>query len=233
MTAITSRCNAICALAGLTGTTAWSFALASDANRRKDRLFAVLGQSPGERKLYPRPQLVGKVELKDNQGNRMSSELAAWDLLADIHVRFLFHTSGGYFIADLEEFQEVKINSLPYALKLATENLRRECGAPRVSQVVKGVSRVTGVAPGLNTGYFFDYEFWLEQLNRQPSGQGLAIGAPTREDLLFCSADDFEAIDRLRSESKRYYSDATAATRVSTAVLRLMNDGLSLIHMPE
>ena len=88
--------------------------------------------------------------------------------------------------------------------------------------------QVHGNAPELDSSYFLDRDFWLQQLQQSPSG--IVAAVPDRGGLVFAHADDPSAVATLRFSAAALFA-SNDNTRISSG-LYLFKDGRWSVFQP-
>jgi hypothetical protein len=88
--------------------------------------------------------------------------------------------------------------------------------------------QVHGSAPELDSSYFLDRDFWLDQLRGSP--EGIVAAVPDRGGLVFARADDEAAIATLRFSAAALFASSDS-TRISSG-LYLFKDGRWSVFQP-
>lgn len=221
-------CGAGALLAGLTG------ALAADAARDHDEfevsvanLLVVLRESPGANKQDETLTPFGKIQATLPDGREVEFEASWFQYLGDMHLRLVFDGSRRVQSASPEDLEKLQL-SPDEALQQAVDNLRRRYGAPVAEPWSGGLMQVHGNAPELDSSYFLDRGFWLEQLRESPAGVVAAV--PRRGGLVFARADDDSAVATLRFSAAALFA-SNEGTRISSG-LYLFKDGRWSVFQP-
>ena len=128
-------------------------------------------------------------------GQEVDLDISWYKYLGDMHIRLVFDGGQTMQSASSEDLERLRL-SPEEALKLAIANLRRVYGAPAPQPWSGGLMQVQSGATDLNSSYFLDRAFWLDQLRHSPAG--LVAAVPGRGGLVFAKADDLAAIASLR-----------------------------------
>lgn len=221
-------CGAGALLAGMTGT------LAADAARDHDEfevsvanLLVVLRESPGANKQDETLTPFGKIQATLPDGREVEFEASWFQYLGDMHLRLVFDGSRRVQSASPEDLEKLRL-SPDEALQQAVDNLRRRYGAPVAEPWSGGLMQVHGNAPELDSSYFLDRGFWLEQLRDSPAGVVAAV--PRRGGLVFARADDDSAVATLRFSAAALFA-SNEGTRISSG-LYLFKDGRWSVFQP-
>lgn len=139
----------------------------------------------------------------------------AWfDLIGDMHVRFVIDGSDSMQNLTMEEYSRYGITP-EQAVDVAVANIRRRYGPPQAGEWDQGILLVSGDSPDLDTSYFLDYGFWDEQLAAHP--EGLVVGVPQRGGLIFAPVSNASAVDVLQDSIVGLYQDS-GNQRISSAL---------------
>lgn len=221
-------CGAGALLAGMTG------ALAADTARDHDEfevsvanLLVVLRESPGANKQDETLTPFGKIQATLPDGREVEFEASWFQYLGDMHLRLVFDGSRRVQSASPEDLEKLRL-SPDEALRQAVDNLRRRYGAPVAEPWSGGLMQVHGNAPELDSSYFLDRGFWLEQLRESPAGVVAAV--PRRGGLVFARADDDSAVATLRFSAAALFA-SNEGTRISSG-LYLFKDGHWSVFQP-
>jgi hypothetical protein len=221
-------CGAGALLAGMT------VALAADAARDHDEfevsvanLLVVLRESPGANKQDETLTPFGKIQATLPDGREVEFEASWFQYLGDMHLRLVFDGSRRVQSASPEDLEKLRL-SPDEALQQAVDNLRRRYGAPVAEPWSGGLMQVHGNAPELDSSYFLDRGFWLEQLRDSPAGVVAAV--PRRGGLVFARADDDSAVATLRFSAAALFA-SNEGTRISSG-LYLFKDGRWSVFQP-
>jgi hypothetical protein len=221
-------CGAGALLAGMTG------ALAADSARDSDEfevslanLLVVLRESPGANKQDETLTPFGKIQATLPDGREVEFEASWFQYLGDMHLRLVFDGSRRVQSASPEDLERLQL-SPDEALQQAVDNLRRRYGTPVAEPWSGGLMQVHGNAPELDSSYFLDRGFWLEQLRDSPAGVVAAV--PRRGGLVFARADDDSAVATLRFSAAALFA-SNEGTRISSG-LYLFKDGRWSVFQP-
>jgi hypothetical protein len=209
-------------------------ALAADSVRDDDEfevsmsnLLVVLRESPGANKQDETLTPFGKISAKLPDGREVEFEASWFQYLGDMHLRLVFDGSQRVQSASPEDLERLQL-SPEQALGRAVDNLRRRYGPPVAEPWSGGLMQVHGNAPELDSSYFLDRGFWLEQLRDSPAGVVAAV--PRRGGLVFARADDDFALATLRFSAAALFA-TNESTRISSG-LYLFKDGRWSVFQP-
>ena len=190
-------------------------------------LLVVLRESPGANKLEEGLSPFGKISARAADGREFQFEASWFQYLGDMHLRLVFDGTRRVQSAMPDDLARLSL-SPEQALEHAVENLRRRYGAPTAEPWSGGVMQVHGNAPELDSSYFLDRDFWLEQLRASPAG--IVAAVPERGGLVFARADDEAAIATLRFSAAVLFAQREE-TRISSG-LYLFKDGRWSVFQP-
>lgn len=190
-------------------------------------LLVVLRESPGANKQEESLAPFGKISARAADGREFEFEASWFQYLGDMHLRLVFDGVRRVQSALPEDLQRLRL-SPEQALQRAVDNLRRRYGAPVAEPWSGGLMQVHGNAPELDSSYFLDRRFWLEQLRGSPAG--IVAAVPDRGGLVFARADDESAIATLRFSAAALFA-GSEDTRISSG-LYLFKDGRWSVFQP-
>jgi hypothetical protein len=222
-----SLCGAGVLLAAMTGALAADSARESEFDENEGNLLVVLRESPGANKQDEGLRPFGKIRAKLADGREVEFEASWFEYLGDMHLRLVFDGQRRVQSASPEDLERLRL-SPEAALSRAVENLRRRYGTPVAQPWSGGLMQVHGNAPELDSSYFLDRGFWLEQLQQSPAG--IVAAVPGRNGLVFARADDDSAVATLRFSAAALFASSDA-TRISSG-LYLFKDGRWSVFQP-
>jgi hypothetical protein len=208
-------------------------AVAGDAREEEtfelsaSNLLVVLRESPGANKLDEGLSPFGKITARAADGREFEFEASWFQYLGDMHLRLVFDGERRVQSAMPDDLRRLKL-SPEAALAQAVDNLRRRYGEPVAEPWTGGVMQVHGSAPELDSSYFLDRGFWLDQLRGSP--EGIVAAVPDRGGLVFARADDEAAIATLRFSAAALFASSDS-TRISSG-LYLFKDGRWSVFQP-
>lgn len=225
--AIRTICAAASLLAAMAG--AWA------TDRREDdsfdlsasNLLVVLRESPGANKEDESLAPFGKIVAHAADGREFEFEASWFQYLGDMHLRLVFDGARRVQSALPDDLQRLRLTP-EQALARAVENLRLRYGRPVAQPWSGGLMQVHGNAPELDSSYFLDRAFWLEQLRASPAG--IVAAVPGRHGLVFARADDEAAVATLRFSAAALFASSND-TRISSG-LYLFKDGRWSVFQP-
>jgi hypothetical protein len=222
-----SLCGAGALLAAITGAQADPARSAESFDVNEDNLLVVLRESPGANKQDESLTPFGKISARAADGREFEFEASWFQYLGDMHLRLVFDGQRQVQSASPEDLQRMQL-SPEQALHVAVDNLRRRYGEPVAEPWSGGLMQVHGNAPELDSSYFLDRDFWLEQLQQSPSG--IVAAVPDRGGLVFAHADDASAVATLRFSAAALFA-GNDSTRISSG-LYLFKDGRWSVFQP-
>jgi len=190
-------------------------------------LLVVLRESPGANKQDETLRPFGRISARAADGREFEFEASWFQYLGDMHLRLVFDGERRVQSAVPEDLQRLHL-SPEEALARAVDNLRRRYGQPVALPWSGGLMQVQGNAPELDSSYFLDREFWLEQLRHSPAG--IVAAVPGRTGLVFARADDDSAVASLRFSAAALFA-SNDMTRISSG-LYLFKDGRWSVFQP-
>jgi hypothetical protein len=190
-------------------------------------LLVVLRETPGANKQEEGLQPFGKIAVKLPDGRDVEFEASWFQYLGDMHLRLVFDGTQKVQSAAPDDLERLQL-SPQQALERAIDNLRRRYGPPVAQPWGGGLMQVHGKAPDLDSSYFLDRAFWMEQLRAHP--QGVVAAVPKRGGLVFAPADDESALTSLRFSAAALYA-SNDRSRLSSG-LYLFKDGRWSVFQP-
>ena len=190
-------------------------------------LIVVLRETPGANKQDESLRPFGKISARMPDGREVEFEASWFQYLGDMHLRLVFDGRRKIQSAMPEDLQRMRL-SPEEALSRAVHNLRERYGAPVAQPWSGGLMQVHGQAPELDSSYFLDRDFWLEQQRRYPAG--IVAAVPKRGGLVFAAADDDAAVSILRFSAAALFASSDQ-TRISSG-LYLFKDGRWSVFQP-
>jgi hypothetical protein len=190
-------------------------------------LLVVLRESPGSNKQEESLTPFGRISARMPDGRDIEFEASWFQYLGDMHLRLVFDGERRVQSALPEDLHRLRL-SPEEALARAIDNLRRRYGTPTAEPWTGGLMQVHGNAPELDSSYFLDRGFWLEQLRESPAG--IVAAVPGRGGLVFARADDDSAVATLRFSAAALFA-SNDNTRISSG-LYLFKDGRWSVFQP-
>lgn len=192
-----------------------------------DNLRVVLREWQGGNKQDETLKPVGKMWAKFD-GKDIVMELAWYQFLGDMQIRFVFEGPESFKNATAEEF--ARLNLTPAAaVERALANIESVYGAPHTAPWSGGLTQVQGGSPDLDSSYFLDRVFWRGLLKQHP--EGLVVGVPKRGGLVFVPASETEAVEHLR-HGITYLYRSSENLRVSSALYLFKDDRWTVFQPP-
>ena len=146
-----------------------------------------------------------------------------------MHLRLVFDGERRVQSASPEDLEKLRL-SPEQALSRAIHNLRLRYGHPVAEPWSGGLMQVHGNSPDLDSSYFLDRAFWLEQLRHSPAG--LVAAVPDRGGLVFAKADDVAAVATLRFSAAALFA-SNDRTRISSGLYLFKDGGWSVFQSPQ
>lgn len=191
-------------------------------------LMAVVRETEGANKRDEALKPTGKMRVIASDGTPIELELASFEYIGDMKIRFVFDDVNTMRVLSAEEL--VKLGLSPdKALELAVANIKRVYGEPKAVPMTGGISQVQGKSPDLDSSYFLDREFWRGLLTQYPDG--LVVAVPARGGLLFAPVADDDAVAILRTSVGQWYS-GSGWLRISSALYLFKDDRWSVYQAP-
>jgi hypothetical protein len=192
-------------------------------------LIVVLRESPGANKTDEALVPFGKISARAQDGREFSFEASWFQYLGDMHLRLVFDGDRQVQSATPEDLERLHL-SPEQALARAVANLRDRYGAPEAEPWTGGLMQVHGDAPALDSSYFLDRAFWLEQQRHSPAG--LVVAVPERGGLVFARADDEAAVATLRFSAAALFAGGEG-TRISSGLYLFRDGHWSVFQAPQ
>src|SRR6267378_755568 len=171
-----------------------SFAQAPD--RTRDNFMVVVRESMGANRPDDSFSPTGKVKAKLPDGRVIEMEMASWEYIGDVHIRFVFDGPQTMINATPQDLSRLSINGVEDALALAITNIKRVYGEPSAKPWEGGLMQVQGKSPDLDSSYFLDRSYWQTLLKTHP--EGLVVSVAKRGGLLYTPLSDAKAVERLK-----------------------------------
>jgi hypothetical protein len=157
----------------------------------------------------------GKFKAKLSDGKEIELEMASWEFIGDIHIRFVFDGPQTMINATPQDLERLSIKGIDEALALALANIKRIYGEPAAKPWESGLMQVQGKSPDLDSSYFLDRNFWDELLKKHP--EGLVVSVAKRGGLLYTPLSDTKSVDGLRRSVAGLHA-SSQRLRVSSAL---------------
>lgn len=200
----------------------------ADVDRSAQNLMVVLRESMGaynkDEKLHP----MGRMRAKLSDGKEVEFEMAGFEFIGDMHIRFVFDGPSYMPGAKPQDLARLGLNP-EQALQLAVGNIKRVYGNPVVKPFTAGLMQVQGKSPDFDSSYFLDRDFWRKLFRQHP--EGIVAGVPKRGGLVFAPVSDSRAVDGLRRGIAYLYS-SSGDMRVSSALYLFKDDRWTVFQAP-
>ncbi|MGJ4929274.1 hypothetical protein ACQR1I_24795 [Bradyrhizobium sp. HKCCYLS2038] len=171
---------------------------------------------------------LGRGRLKLSDGREFEFELAAFLLLGDMQIRFVF--DGPQFMSNAKPQDRARLGLAPAeALALAVANIKRVYGDPVAKPWEMGLMQVEGRSPDLDSSYVLDRAFWRHLLREHP--EGLVVAVPKRGALLFTPANEEAKVQWLPDNIARLHA-TSGKLRVSSALYLFKDDRWTVFQSP-
>lgn len=199
------------------------FAFAGESTPAYDtsaaNLMVVLRESPGANKQDETLVRTGKGKTTLPDGREVEFDLAWFEYLGDMHIRFVFDTPTSLPHAAPEDLERLGL-SPEAALELAVANIKRVYGEPYAVRWNE-VMEVRGKLPDLFSSYFLDKAYWNRLLERYP--EGIVALVAKRGGLLYSPLSNERGVQFLKFNAVPLFT-SSGRLRVSSA-LYLYKDG--------
>lgn len=173
-------------------------------------------------------QYIGRVRFTTDDGKKHEAELAHYAYLGDTHIRFVF--DGPKMMQNATAADLARLGLSPQrALDLALENIRRVYGEGQPVPLRGGLMQLDSKSPDLISSYFLDLSLWTALERQHP--EGIVAIVPKRGGLLFAPASDTQAVDFLRKNAARLFTNSERL-RVSSAVYLFKDGKWSVLQDP-
>lgn len=183
-----------------------------------------LGASKQDETLVP----WGKVKVREPDGSAIELEMAYFDYLGDMHVRFVFDGEDEMTTATKQDL--ARLNLTPEAaLSLAVANIKRVYGNPSVRPWTASLMEIKSRSPDLDSSYLLDRELWRGLLKQHPDGVVAAV--VKWGGLIFAPTAEHQAVAQLR-RSVAYLHESSEHLRISSALYLFKDDRWSVFQAP-
>jgi hypothetical protein len=149
-----------------------------------------------------------------SNGETISVTSAWFDLIGDMHVRFVIDGERTMQNLTAEEFAAYGL-SPEEAATVAIRNIKARYGEPHAKPWEAGIMLVSGESPDLDSSYFLDRSFWDKLLLKHP--QGVVVGVPKRGGLIYAPVSDNAALAALERSIRTLY-ETSENMRISSAL---------------
>lgn len=195
----------------------------------RDNFMVVVRESIGANRMDDGLTPTGKVRARLPDGREIELEMASWEFIGDIHIRFVFDSPMSMMNATPPDFERLGIRGVDEALELAMSNIHKTYGLPAARPVEGGVMQVQGKSPDLDSSYFLDRSFWNQTLKIHP--EGVVVAVPKRGGLLYAPMKDAKAVESLK-RSVAYLHASSQRLRVSSALFLFRDGRWSVFQAP-
>jgi hypothetical protein len=200
-------------LVGLSG-------VAAHATEIPDNFMVVVRESEGRNKTDSTLQATGPSTATMSDGKEVTFNMAWYEFLGDMHIRFVYDSEVTMQNLSFEEFSALNVTAED-AVAIAVKNIRRTYGKPRYEEWDEGIFIVKGESSDIDSSYFLDYSFWNDLSRKYP--EGLIAAVPKRGGLIFSPMKDPKGVGALKMQVRGLYT-SSGRQRVSSA-LYLFKDG--------
>ena len=189
-----------------------------------DNFMLVLRESEGVNEPTFGFRPVGPSTAVLDNGEEFVVDMAWFNLIGDIHVRFVVDAPDSMSNLEAAEFKSTGLTP-EAAVRTAIANIKKRYGAPKSEPWEAGIFIVSGDSPDFDSSYLLDASFWQELLRGFPDG--LIVGVPKRGGLIYAPANDTQAVEALERSITHLY-ESSGTMRVSSALYRY--DGTWKVH---
>ena len=163
-----------------------------------------------------------------NNGEKISLEPAWFDVIGDMHVRFVI--DGEQTMRNLTAAEFAAFGLTPtQAVDVAMTNIKKRYGDPQATPWEDGIMQVAGGSADLDSSYFLDAAFWDELSKKHPDG--LVVGVPQRGGLVYAPVVDVRAVDSMERSIRSLY-ESGGRLRVSSALYLYKNGMWTVFRKP-
>ena len=187
---------------------------ASESKRPDENFMFVLREMIGANKPEFGFSAVGKVAVPLQNGESVDREFAWYNLIGDMHVRFVVDGKDTMQNLTSKEFLEFGLTPNE-AVTIAIANIENKYGTPQATIYESGVGLIEGGSPDLVSSYFLDKTFWNELLKKYP--EGLVVGVPKRGGMIFVPISNGSAVAWLEDNIHSLF-ETSEDMRVSAAL---------------
>lgn len=163
-----------------------------------------------------------------SDGTKITVNYAWFDLIGDMHVRFVVDGEASLKNIAAEEFLSFGL-SPARAAEVAINNLKKRYGAPKAIPWQDGIMLVAGDSPDLDSSYFLDEAFWNNLLKAHP--EGVIVGVPKRGGLIYAPVSNRHAVASLERGIRILY-ESSGNLRVSSALYLFRNGKWAVYKNP-
>jgi uncharacterized protein YtpQ (UPF0354 family) len=162
-------------------------------------------------------------------GEKVVMNLAWFDLIGDMHVRFVMDGERTMRNVTAEEFASFGLTP-EQAVEIAVSNIRKRYGTPQINAWSDGIMMVTGESPDLDSSYFLDRAFWDSLL--KDHRDGVIVGVPKRGGLIYAPVSDRRAVAALEQSIHSLF-ESSESMRVSSALYKFKDGNWTVYRQPE
>lgn len=203
-------------------------ALAGDRPKVDENFMLVVRETTGADKAILELVPFGPRKVVLDNGEVATFENAWFDLIGDMHVRFVMDGEHTMRNLTLDEFNDLGLTP-EQAVDAAVANIKGRYGSPRAVEWHDGIQAVAAESPDLDSSYFLDRRFWNGLLAQHP--EGLVVGVPHRGVLLFAPVTRPEAVSVLETTIGALH-DRSGSLRVSSALYLFKDGGWTVYRRP-
>jgi hypothetical protein len=193
-----------------------------------DQLMVVLRETEGVIRSDERLTPLGPGLASLPNGESFRAEIAAFNFLGDLHIRFVFDGKQAMRNLSPDEFERLKLTP-EQALTLAVANIKRVYGPP-ATRPWAPFTILESKEDDLSSSYMLDREYWRTLASTHPTG--VVVSVPRREGLLYAPVSDAKAITALREAGPILYAEASNM-RISSALYLFRDDRWSIFQPPK
>ena len=202
--------------------------IASERSTPDENFMLVLREVEGANKQDFGFEPAGAATGTLNSGEKISLDPAWFDVIGDMHVRFVIDGEQSMRNLSAKEFAAFGLTPAQ-AVDIAMANIKKRYGAPQSTPWGDGIIQVAGGSADLDSSYFLDAAFWDELSKKHPDG--LVVGVPQRGGLIYAPAADAQAVDSMERSIRSLY-EAGGSLRVSSALYLYKNGKWSVFRKP-
>lgn len=202
---------------------------ANATERSRENFMVVVRESIGANRPDDTFTQTGKLKAQLADGHIVEMEMASWEYIGDLHVRFVFDSPQMMRNAIPQDLNELGLKGVDDALRLAMTNIKKTYGEPQAKPWVGQILQVQGKSPDLDSSYFLDRSYWQSLLKKYP--EGLVVAVPKRGGLLFTPLSNSKEVERLKKGIAALYTSSDRL-RVSSALFLFKDDKWSVFQAP-
>lgn len=209
--------------------TSGSAAQPAAPERTRDNLMVVVRESIGANRPDEAFVPSGKWKAMLPDGREVELEMASWEFIGDLHLRFVFDGPQVMINATPQDLARLGVPDVQAALSLALANLKRVYGEPAATPWQSGLMLVQGKSPDLDSSYFLDRAYWQQLLQVHP--EGLVVSVAKRGGLLYVPLSDTASVEHLK-RGVAYLHSSSGRMRVSSALFLFKDGKWSVFQAP-